>query len=114
MLPNSTSSSFLLILRRPPISTRTDPLCPYTTLFRSIVTRLKIELARLYVRLPVFLNHGSNLILELRSPPRSEDRSAGPSSGPGDPDPRESGVRPDDACAAGNRCAGSASRRGWR
>src|SRR3546814_8513595 len=26
---------FFLIIRRPPISTRTDTLCPYTTLFRS-------------------------------------------------------------------------------
>src|SRR3546814_17103415 len=28
-------SVFLLMLRRPPRSTRTDTLCPYTTLFRS-------------------------------------------------------------------------------
>src|SRR3546814_11165419 len=27
---------FLLMIRRPPRSTRTDTLCPYTTLFRSI------------------------------------------------------------------------------
>src|SRR3546814_14057598 len=26
---------FFLMIRRPPISTRTDTLCPYTTLFRS-------------------------------------------------------------------------------
>src|SRR3546814_4567678 len=26
---------FFLMIRRPPRSTRTDPLCPYTTLFRS-------------------------------------------------------------------------------
>src|SRR3546814_4930000 len=25
----------MVMIRRPPISTRTDPLCPYTTLFRS-------------------------------------------------------------------------------
>src|SRR3546814_3992868 len=33
----NTSSSFFvfLVIRRPPGSTRTDPLCPYTTLFRS-------------------------------------------------------------------------------
>src|SRR3546814_20729410 len=31
------SSFFLLIIRRPPISTRTDTLFPYTTLFRSVV-----------------------------------------------------------------------------
>src|SRR3546814_12792659 len=29
-------SFFFLIIRRPPISTRTDPLFPYTTLFRSL------------------------------------------------------------------------------
>src|SRR3546814_1382426 len=29
------SSSFFLMIRRPPRSTRTDTLCPYTTLFRS-------------------------------------------------------------------------------
>src|SRR3546814_20650063 len=28
---------FFLMIRRPPRSTRTDTLCPYTTLFRSIV-----------------------------------------------------------------------------
>src|SRR3546814_20510856 len=27
---------FFLIIRRPPRSTRTDTLCPYTTLFRSV------------------------------------------------------------------------------
>src|SRR3546814_1705058 len=27
---------FLLVIRRPPRSTRTDTLCPYTTLFRSV------------------------------------------------------------------------------
>src|SRR3546814_5834396 len=30
---------FFLMIRRPPISTRTDTLFPYTTLFRSIITR---------------------------------------------------------------------------
>src|SRR3546814_14818352 len=29
------TSFFLLMIRRPPRSTRTDTLCPYTTLFRS-------------------------------------------------------------------------------
>src|SRR3546814_19691003 len=28
---------FFLMIRRPPRSTRTDTLCPYTTLFRSVV-----------------------------------------------------------------------------
>src|SRR3546814_17991035 len=30
---------FFLMIRRPPRSTRTDTLCPYTTLFRSAVHR---------------------------------------------------------------------------
>src|SRR3546814_247188 len=33
------SSCFFLMLRRPPISTRTDTLFPYTTLFRSTLAR---------------------------------------------------------------------------
>src|SRR3546814_10624003 len=32
---------FFLIIRRPPRSTRTDPLFPYTTLFRSAMHHLK-------------------------------------------------------------------------
>src|SRR3546814_18567164 len=32
---------FLLMLRRPPRSTRTDTLCPYTTLFRSLADTTK-------------------------------------------------------------------------
>src|SRR3546814_20610650 len=35
---------FFLMIRRPPISTRTDTLFPYTTLFRSV--RLRIIAAR--------------------------------------------------------------------
>src|SRR3546814_5352731 len=34
------SCFFFLMLRRPPISTRTDTLFPYTTLFRSTVNRI--------------------------------------------------------------------------
>src|SRR3546814_10049661 len=34
---------FFLIIRRPPRSTRTDTLFPYTTLFRSLPIRLDIE-----------------------------------------------------------------------
>src|SRR3546814_15705092 len=33
---------FFLIIRRPPRSTRTDPLCPYTTLYRSGLQDLPI------------------------------------------------------------------------
>src|SRR3546814_14687755 len=32
-----TLSLFFLMMRRPPISTRTDPLFPHTTLFRSYI-----------------------------------------------------------------------------
>src|SRR3546814_9034665 len=35
MYSGSTSSFFFLMIRRPPRSTRTDTLFPYTTLFRS-------------------------------------------------------------------------------
>src|SRR3546814_10588326 len=33
---------FFLMIRRPPRSTRTDTLFPYTTLFRSIIPRAKL------------------------------------------------------------------------
>src|SRR3546814_10365090 len=36
---------FLLMIRRPPRSTRTDTLFPYTTLFRSLVVRVGDEAA---------------------------------------------------------------------
>src|SRR3546814_19386037 len=36
---------FVLMIRRPPRSTRTDTLFPYTTLFRSLFLTLKSELA---------------------------------------------------------------------
>src|SRR3546814_15819460 len=35
-LSDCTCSMFFLMIRRPPRSTRTDTLCPYTALFRSI------------------------------------------------------------------------------
>src|SRR3546814_5496682 len=38
MLKNLRSSFFFLMIRRPPRSTRTDTLFPYTTLFRSLCT----------------------------------------------------------------------------
>src|SRR3546814_2826083 len=37
----SVFSVFFLIIRRPPRSTRTDPLFPYTTLFRSRLKRAR-------------------------------------------------------------------------
>src|SRR3546814_12750858 len=36
MIPQSSSVFFFLMIRRPPRSTRTDTLFPYTTLFRSV------------------------------------------------------------------------------
>src|SRR3546814_12972751 len=36
---------FVLMIRRPPRSTRTDTLCPYTTLFRSLEVQLAALLA---------------------------------------------------------------------
>src|SRR3546814_8384993 len=47
------------MIRRPPRSTRTDTLCPYTTLFRSApfpIERL-IEFARVVRALPVAFAH---------------------------------------------------------
>src|SRR3546814_14843622 len=42
---------FFLMIRRPPRSTRTDTLFPYTTLFRSILDRLLAAFAPLADRL---------------------------------------------------------------
>src|SRR3546814_20686153 len=38
----NVSIFFFLMIRRPPRSTRTDTLCPYTTLFRSEVERIEV------------------------------------------------------------------------
>src|SRR3546814_13645535 len=40
LLYSSYDSVFFLMIRRPPRSTRTDTLFPYTTLFRSLAERL--------------------------------------------------------------------------
>src|SRR3546814_4224714 len=40
---NFVECVFFLKIRRPPRSTRTDTLCPYTTLFRSILAELLQE-----------------------------------------------------------------------
>src|SRR3546814_13169608 len=43
---------FFVMIRRPPGSTRTDTLFPYTTLFRSLVVRAPVALdARAHLRL---------------------------------------------------------------
>src|SRR3546814_622710 len=44
------------MIRRPPISTRTDTLCPYTTLFRSCLGRL-VALAGQLAQLRLALAH---------------------------------------------------------
>src|SRR3546814_21121734 len=49
---------FFLVIRRPPRSTRTDTLFPYTTLFRSQV----MEVVRAHFR-PEFLNRLDEIIL---------------------------------------------------
>src|SRR3546814_2941951 len=42
---------FFLMIRRPPRSTRTDTLFPYTTLFRSVPSQETLEAIRLSARL---------------------------------------------------------------
>src|SRR3546814_10169266 len=54
---------FFLMIRRPPRSTRTDTLFPYTTLFRAI---LMTTLAALFGAIPLMLATGSGA--ELRQP----------------------------------------------
>src|SRR3546814_7086777 len=44
-----SSCIFFLMIRRPPRSTRTDTLFPYTTLFRSVESN-QLNAARLYAR----------------------------------------------------------------
>src|SRR3546814_18432580 len=53
---------FFLIIRRPPISTRTDSLFPYTTLFRSVL---------------VHHRGADNLHVALPAPCRAFDRVSG-------------------------------------
>src|SRR3546814_20048828 len=42
-MPRVTVILFFLMSRRPPRSTRTDTLCPYTTLFRSMPAAYKLS-----------------------------------------------------------------------
>src|SRR3546814_12486158 len=57
---------FLLRIRRPPRSTRTDTLFPYTTLFRSATLRGLTVVAGVSGQRPVFSSEGSST-----SPPPS-------------------------------------------
>src|SRR3546814_13843968 len=59
------------MLRRPPRSTRTDTLFPYTTLFRS--ARIEIEEARPPVAIAK-AKQGQCLALEARGQRRNDDR----------------------------------------
>src|SRR3546814_5288606 len=65
------SSFFFLMIRRPPRSTRTDTLFPYTTLFRSVVLVMHL------LGLQLILRHdadGERHILQLfRTTPRGHD-----------------------------------------
>src|SRR3546814_4199941 len=62
---------FFLMMRRPPISTRTDPLFPYTTLFRSV------GLSGESGRLAEMQRHGNPLVLEDRAVMRGGEAREG-------------------------------------
>src|SRR3546814_4967422 len=69
---------FFLMIRRPPRSTRTDTLFPYTTLFRSVVElaefRVRLEQSVEFgLRLP--FKHGSLLQRKNERPGRGHGRS---------------------------------------
>src|SRR3546814_16639364 len=51
---------FFLMIRRPPRSTRTDTLFPYTTLFRSLVLAQVVPVAHVHHRLVGALGAGQN------------------------------------------------------
>src|SRR3546814_8624085 len=72
------------MIRRPPRSTRTDTLFPYTTLFRSVVGAGKIQLLRQLLQidgglaqaLQLFLDHGLALRDSLLQLDRSEEHTS--------------------------------------
>src|SRR3546814_2595307 len=68
------------MIRRPPRSTRTDTLFPYTTLFRSCATRCPSRSPDLRRRCPRALHraHGTPLLPTPRAPPqaRSEEHTS--------------------------------------
>src|SRR3546814_10929842 len=72
---------FFLMIRRPPRSTRTDPLFPYTTLFRSVTTLM-------YQDILIERHERQGRKVE---PPSAADSSqrepARASAGAGEPDP---------------------------
>src|SRR3546814_1373894 len=54
---------FFLMIRRPPRSTRTDTLFPYTTLFRSIVGAAVVGYLAAHVRSGLVFTHTGVLVL---------------------------------------------------
>src|SRR3546814_9788961 len=56
-----SSFVFFLMIRRPPRSTRTDTLFPYTTLFRSLVEPFRRHSALARLRLATFESHLKHL-----------------------------------------------------
>src|SRR3546814_14603210 len=60
---------FFLMIRRPPRSTRTDTLFPYTTLFRSYQQERYLRTARVQVMARVFgdFYHATGPVRELRN-----------------------------------------------
>src|SRR3546814_1475410 len=59
---------FFLMIRRPPRSTRTDTLFPYTTLCRSAYFRLEARFKDSRDGLPIFLATGNRASLNLVDP----------------------------------------------
>src|SRR3546814_20628377 len=62
---------FFLMIRRPPRSTRTDTLFPYTTLFRSLAGAMAEQLDRVLARLETLVHR-----LDLRVAQRSEEHTS--------------------------------------
>src|SRR3546814_16862113 len=65
---------FFLMIRRPPRSTRTDTLFPYTTLFRSLVTGDSMT-AEHKGQAPFTFTPFATLLFSANAVPPSDDRS---------------------------------------
>src|SRR3546814_14183388 len=77
---------FFLMIRRPPRSTRTDTLFPYTTLFRSQASCGGRDRASgLYRRHVHAADHGSRRVHHGRDDTRALHRDPGGGTGPGHP-----------------------------
>src|SRR3546814_19068107 len=57
---------FFLMIRRPPRSTRTDTLFPYTTLFRSIAVQGNLDPVILYAEKSVIKNRINRLFEQMQ------------------------------------------------